>query len=489
MSVVNSTYKQKLRNASSTSQGIENPDIPASPDTPTKTVIEPDEKETVDQEPKSVDGPDTSILGKESVPQKQIVEIPVVNMEDFKAVDANDKLNLIMAAINKINTNFHYKIDALNTKLSNEKDGITPCLTKLEDAYEEYSALVDDLEGRIPTYTELNDRIAALEKNNSALSDELAVLKGLAQVHDKQITSTKDKVVDLTARSMANNITISGILGDSKEENCKQKVMDFFRDTVKVPDLQQNDVEVAHRMGKLLDTATKPRLMVVRCKFELRERIFSYTKNLKDVTNASGDGFYVKPQLPEPLLTQKRERDERFRSIQKANYLIPEEEKHRRVPVQIKNKTLFINKVPQKHHIFPPTVQDMFNIDIEMDKKMAELKFVHSSTIKEKHSSFTGHAVNVKNSGDIKLAYKKLRLLYPKCDHVILGYAIKNHTGYHDHGEYGAGQKVMNCITQRGHSNTAVFVTREYGGIQLGPRRFLYIERAARDALNELYAV
>ena len=63
---------------------------------------------------------------------------------------------------------------------------------------------------------------------------------------------------------------------------------------------------------------------------------------------------------------------------------------------------------------------------------------------------------------------------------------VKNYTGYHDNGEHGASVKLQKILLDRCLNNTAVFVTREFGGIHLGPRRFLHIEKVARAALDEL---
>ena len=101
---------------------------------------------------------------------------------------------------------------------------------------------------------------------------------------------------------------------------------------------------------------------------------------------------------------------------------------------------------------------------------------------------FTGHAIRVKSSSEVRLAYKQLKLQYPECDHTILAYKIKDFDGYHDDGEHGAGHRLVKMLHDRNSHNTAVFVTREYGGIHLGTRRFIHIEKVARDALDILAA-
>ena len=196
--------------------------------------------------------------------------------------------------------------------------------------------------------------------------------------------------MDLTARSMANNVIISGIYGEManpqqnqgeatttealSKENCKEKVLGFMRQKLRM-EVQDNEVIVAHRIGKQQNS--KPRPIVMRCEQELRERIFSYTKNLKDQENQNGDPYYVHQQLPEPLQTAKKEREDRLRSIRKANEQIPEEDKHRRTQAYICNNMLFINKVPQKKFITPPTVQDIFSCDRETNTRIENLNIVH----------------------------------------------------------------------------------------------------------------
>ena len=51
-------------------------------------------------------------------------KIEVIKMKDFTAVDSDEKLNLLMVAINKINTNFHHKFKELSDQLNDPEKGI-----------------------------------------------------------------------------------------------------------------------------------------------------------------------------------------------------------------------------------------------------------------------------------------------------------------------------------------------------------------------------
>ena len=364
---------------------------------------------------------------------KTLLEVPVINMEDFQKVDINDKLDLLMAAINKINTNFHYKFTELSKKLTDEEQGALPRLHDVE-----------------VSVSEIQDRLDTLEATNAQLLDELEVVKGILQVQDKTISNNASRIINLTARSMSKNVVISGVTGDEKGENCKEKVLNFFRSQMQMQ-TDEDEVVVAHRIGTKYGDKSRP--VVVRCKFALRNRIFQYTKNLKDLTNDQGDNYYVRAQHPDPIATEKREREETLRKIRKANSLISEEQKHRRVSAEIKSNVLYVNNTPQKQHIFPPTVREMFNTNIAEQKKMDKMTFSESAGIEDKKSVFKAHAIAVKSSTDVRLAYRKIKTLYPDADHVMLAYAVKSYTGHHDNGEYGASKKMLNILTDRGMNN------------------------------------
>ena len=128
----------------------------------------------------------------------------------------------------------------------------------------------------------------------------------------------------------------------------------------------------------------------------------------------------------------------------------------------------------------------MLSLSKQEQEAIEHIPMVHAEATTEKHSTFRGHAVHAKSTKEVRMAYQKLRLLYPESDHIMLAYNVKGHTGHHDHREYGASRKMLQILSNRGMNNTAVFITREYGGIQLGLRCFLFIEGAARDALNKL---
>ena len=107
-------------------------------------------------------------------------EVPIVKMTDFKVVDVDDKLNLLMSAINKINTTFHYKFESLQQKLTGQINGITPKLTAVESLNQEIQARLDDLEEKAVKTENLERKYAELERKYAEVQDELAIVKRCA---------------------------------------------------------------------------------------------------------------------------------------------------------------------------------------------------------------------------------------------------------------------------------------------------------------------
>ena len=473
---IDEDYKQKLHKhqvSATTSDGQQSP-------LQKDLITEPGDK-MIPENQEEVKQHNTSTISTQTT---EVCDIPIVPMADFQVVDVNDKLNLLMSAINKVNTTFHYKFDELHTILKDEKDGLVPKVKTIVKDVQELQARVDDMEGYTASLQMYKKKTETLEGLVNKLTDDVTLLKGLVQVQEMSIKENKKKVVDLTARSMANNIVITDIKGDSEEKkNCNEKIKDFLQNKLEISEDFLN-FKVAHRLGNTI--TAKPRPIVVRCLHQLKEKALQNSYKLKDVQNFQGDYYGIRQQLPEPLHSEKIQREQHLRSIKKVNALIPEEDKHKRVNAYIKNKTLFVNKVAQKQHIFPPTVQEMFNITIQEQEELDAIQFEHTEAVNDKGSIFRAHALCVRSSKHIRKAYKCIKQLYPESNHIMLAYSVKTFTGSHDDSEYAASNRMLNILLNHTSADTAVFVMREYGGIHISPRCFLHIEKLTKDALKKL---
>ena len=146
-----------------------------------------------------------------------------------------------------------------------------------------------------------------------------------------------------------------------------------------------------------------------------------------------------------------------------------------------------MNKVPQKQYVQAPTVQDIFNMSKEEIAKANALNITSSKLVTDKGSHFRGHAVRVQGTSEIRLAYKRMKMLFPESNHIMMAYVVKDYTGNCDDGEYGASKRLLQLVSGGGFSDTILFVTREYAGTHLGQRCFLHIEKVAKEALDVLH--
>ncbi|MBU5485526.1 YigZ family protein [Clostridium sp. MSJ-11] len=96
-----------------------------------------------------------------------------------------------------------------------------------------------------------------------------------------------------------------------------------------------------------------------------------------------------------------------------------------------------------------------------------------SSEFEEKKSVFIGHAKRVYNEEEAKSFVDKIKSEHSQATHNVYAYIIGENMGiqrYSDDGEPQgtAGIPVLDVIKKNGITNTAIVVTRYFGGILLG---------------------
>ena len=85
----------------------------------------------------------------------------------------------------------------------------------------------------------------------------------------------------------------------------------YWQKKSKVIQIKEQKTDVRYWKKELF---SYQRLIIVKCLSNLWNIVFDNTKNLKDVTDEARNPYFVKPQLPEPLLTEESEW-EVFRSV------------------------------------------------------------------------------------------------------------------------------------------------------------------------------
>ena len=158
-----------------------------------------------------------------------------------QSVDTRARLTLMASletAINNILLLDHKEFNK-SDDLETEVDLIVDTLDKINSRFEMFHNMVNDasdgLDTRVKTsvdHTKENaERVELLKKENKQLRFELEIIKNVIFKQDADIDAVRNKVTDLTACSMKDNITISSILNDTgnAKEDCKAKVIDFIK--------------------------------------------------------------------------------------------------------------------------------------------------------------------------------------------------------------------------------------------------------------------
>ena len=398
---------------------------------------------------------------------EQTEEIPiksVVDMKDFLQVGGEEKLNLIMMAINKINTTFQYRLDKMTEVLTDEEDGVFPRLRECEQEIDGYK-----------------ERVEILEEERSILVSDVKILKGIVTVQQKQIKELQGKVTDLRMRSMANNIIVEGILEqqDEEEETWFAQISDFFKNMLEMP-FEKEEIEKVHRLGEKKDGRLRP--MIVKCSDTLRGKIFQYTKNLKGKTNSLKEKFYIDQQLPEEVSAERKELTAEVARIKGDNADKPDDQK---VKYKIKKKQLYVNNELQKKHILAPTHLDLLEMETERRRQMEETEIEGITFMKEKGNEFYVKAFKIQSLEDIRSNYLRFKLLFPDADHVVTAYKNGKYKGCCDDGEHSVGNKLLKVVLDNKIENIAVFAARKYQ-TRLGPKRFLIYKKATDVALKKI---
>ena len=88
---------------------------------------------------------------EDSTKKKEKKLVTVINMKDFMEVNTDKKLNLLMCAINKMNANFHLKLEEIQASVRDDIQILTDKISNCESNYKAvHTALNDEQEGVLP---------------------------------------------------------------------------------------------------------------------------------------------------------------------------------------------------------------------------------------------------------------------------------------------------------------------------------------------------
>lgn len=354
------------------------------------------------------------------------------------------------------------RVETIEYSLFNESSGIKVRMSKQEKQTDT-----------------MNGKMLFVSKDYKSIKHDLGVVKALVHKQARQIDVMDSKVVDLTARSMANNIVITGII-ESTTENCHDEVQRFLKAEMDI-DISQNPmlkVKIAHRLGVARNN--KSRAMVAKVNAALKKVVLEKIECLEGRTNINGDQFYVNVQQPEAKVEARRNAKALLRKFQT---------KYKTAKVELKGDKVYINNEWKRPLVRVPTPKDLY-FNLDEHREMNKIQVAYTKPEEESFSSFWAAAVQAETPVKVQRAYNKIRQESPDLDHISVAYLVEHEgemvSGLVDDKEHGALHKILRAIREGGQQNIVVFIARKFGGLHIGGRRFEIIDKLAKQAILQL---
>ena len=334
-----------------------------------------------------------------------------------------------------------------------------------------------DIERLKNTTKELENSVSDLQTDNIELKNEvndlrkrLQLSEGMIAQQNSKISQQKEQILELSARSMRENIVVHGIPEGTNEswEDTKKKLKSFIEKDLKA-DPEQVVIDRAHRTGT---RAEGPRQIVAKLLTQdSKDVIFKNVKNLKGKAHLK-----VHEQLPAEINERRKRLWPKFKAAKAVAT--------NRVSWALDK--LIINGVAHS------ALDDSQTID-PAAASQSDVTVHHTDHVTEDGSTFMGHSARVTKKTDIPMVMANILQdrAVAGATHNMYAYRIQTDDGqtiegHKDDGEHGAGFRLLKKLRDSKTDNAMVVVTRWYGNKHMGPKRFECIENAAVSALEIL---
>ena len=327
--------------------------------------------------------------------------------------------------------------------------------------------------------------LATLKKETQDLKSEISLLKSLLIHQDDEIKLLKDAVIDLTSRSMRNNVLFHGIkehehvgIG-SATEDCTRVVHDAL---VKHGYNDIPPIERAHRLGAFNRDASKakPRPIVARFTSQkVVEELLAFSKSLP----RTKDGFKMTPQYPLELQERRRSHGEKIAEIKRSAGA-------ENVRARIVKDKLYINGELQKEPLPRPRARDLLTPTIAERETIVDEppELLEGPPVLHKGSTISASTCTANSIAEVRKAYQKALFARPAAAHTIAVFRLSSGSpanikeGWQDDGAHGAGRHIRFLLSRKKKENIAVFLTIASPIPYLGMQGY----RALEEALEKL---
>ena len=377
----------------------------------------------------------------------------------------------------------------------NGKEGLTNKVESLSTTVKTIEEkLVINPTGPIVLQTSKRKSDEMLEEEVADQRKRLDVASNMIHVMSKELSHLKTQTTANAAKHMANELVMGGIRMEDAEDPIEATIR-FIQHRLQI-EVKQDEIHDAFRS----DFTTKkqiqgrtiiiPPVMFVKTTESVRRKILRNTWKLTDIKQQpEGYGMYIRQSLPECFRDARRRFSTYTNKIRAKN--AQKKEGEYKTQFWFSGEKFFVEGNMISENIAKPTPHDMLFISKETQALMDTIDFCKSHMIEEQGSKFQAYGVEVTDLDTINLAFKKIKQLEGKADHIMLAYRIVKEEGkimqgsVHD-GEYFGDLEVLETMKRKEKADIAVFVVREYGGIHLGKKRFQIIQDVAVEVIDKM---
>ncbi len=361
-------------------------------------------------------------------------------------------------------------------------------LDDLHVKFDEQQGKVTNISDKFENLEEMKSKYDRINEQNIQMRDEIDMLKAITVKQSKEMQMMKSSILDLQMRSMRDNVLFHNIV-EERDENCEQKIRKVLVENKYGSDVVFNGV---HRLGEFKQGANYARPIVARlANREQLDPLLKFGAALRK-EQSKGDantgenkaGLKITPQFPAEMREKRRQLGETAEEYR---------QKDRTVKTKIVSDALFVNGQKHRDKLVCPTVEEILRITGVDADEMDEPAFEEESTV-QGGSLFTVRATKVRSVTDVRSAYTAL-LQNPKnmaAKHNVAAYRLYDpliswtENGFCDDGEFGMGRAMKDHINRLNINDVVVFMTRSYGGKNLGPRRFGVVTELMDKVLKKL---
>jgi len=285
-----------------------------------------------------------------------------------------------------------------------------------------------------------------------------------------EVSQLREHVTNIEQKQMANNIIIRGI-PEEKDEDTTKSVQDFIKN-----DLQLSEdikIDVSHRLGKQGTKANaKPRPMIVR----LTNR-GDIGKVLKAGPKLKDTNYSVNIQVPNALRASQSLLLKRRKELKLAE---PE------AKITVRGEQLWYEGALIKD--LREVKRSKPNDTFDLYKAGENLKIEHTTVKSMNRSKFQGHFIALSSMEEVRAALAKLNSELPVAGatHNMWAAIVGDDELVEDDGEWGGSMKIMEKMQAKNVKNGMIVITRWFGGVHMGEKRFNIIQ-SLTDQLLQAY--